>query len=139
MVEQDQRNDQRNNQRRTQNPGGRFDESREGFANHPHFATDASASTGSGSSSTADAVKNEFADRFDRARGVFNRGVEQFRDSDVLNRMSEQARTNPWVQIGLAGIGGLILGYVVGKGSLGARLSDFAAATAEEEEEDLED
>lgn len=122
---------------RTESPAGRFDRDREGFANHPHFEvrTD-TAAIGDLPSTPQGATRNDQVGRFDRARHSINRNLNRMRNSDVINRVNTSARTNPWVHVGLVGVGGLILGYVLGKSTLSSVPRDERYVDASEDIED---
>lgn len=99
----------------TQNPGGRFAGDREGFANHPHL------SPGEDTAAIGDLPAD--------------RSAATTSDS-IASRIASSA-TSPWLQIGLIGVGGLLLGYFAGKSftgsSFGSAFGRFAADTDDDE------
>lgn len=123
---------------KTTSPGGRFESSREGFSNNPHFdyKSDTSA-TGDFPATPQGATRNDNVGAFDRARQYVSGGLGQLRDTDVVGRIATHAKENPWMHIGLAGVGGLLLGYFVGKSTIGS--SPMVGVYGEEIEEIDED
>lgn len=87
----------------------------EGFANHPHL------SPGEDTAAIGDLPA-------DRSAAT---------TSDSIKSRIGSSVSNPWMQIGLIGVGGLLLGYIAGKSltgsSLGSAFSRFAADADDDE------
>ncbi len=113
----------------------------EGFNNHPHLSADsldANINTSttesadlSGAAASSGATGTSMNDFRQEAVNKFRDFASRFTDStsdlrtrlrdvpansrEVFNRVDTHARSNPWLHIGLAGAGALLLGYVVGR------------------------
>jgi hypothetical protein len=106
----------------TTSPGGEFNPSteREGFANHPHFDGIERTGTQTSGGGMSEGFSAAFA----------NIGPTVSRYVDTYDR---SLRANPYLHIGLAGAGALVLGYLFGRATAPASttvrgMSDIEAA-----------
>lgn len=127
----------------------------EGFVNHPHADTtelNASSDTetprsiSSAISSAQDAISglsrediiNNFKSYASKASDTLREQAsglrERYKDipangrdmsRQIFERVDTSARANPWLSIGLAGVGALALGFIVGRAFTGPRESEI--------------
>lgn len=93
----------------------------QGTQSRSNMGSSASSSMGSRAGMSAQDFAQNMADTAERAFGdVAGRLRERFSDlpdysRDFIGRVDRSARSNPWIGIGLAGVGAFALGYVLAK------------------------